>query len=71
MSASERPTNWRKSSFSQNGDCIECAYDEGYVYIRDSKSSSGVTLKIAFSEWQVFITDIKTDEIGVNHGPSI
>ena len=37
MSAFGTPANWRKSSFSQNGDCIEVAYTETKVFVRDSK----------------------------------
>jgi hypothetical protein len=58
MSASETPINWRKSSFSQNGDCVEESYAGDHVYVRDSKDPSGAMLKLTCDEWRSFLSSI-------------
>jgi hypothetical protein len=70
MSACEAPANWRKSSFSQNGDCIEVAYTEGHICVRDSKSRSGDVLKFGYAEWKLFITEVESGEFNLDSGTS-
>jgi hypothetical protein len=60
MSSDEAPVTWRKSSYSQNGDCVEVAYDRACVLVRDSKDPSGRTLKIPFGDWAAFIAQVKS-----------
>jgi hypothetical protein len=62
MSTRETPSRWRKSSFSQNGDCVEWAYGRGYVHVRDSSNAPVLALKFTYSAWQAFIADIKSGE---------
>jgi hypothetical protein len=52
---------WRKSSFSQSGNCVEVAtvQDDMVVLIRDSKNSSGAILAVPFSAWREFIEAIR------------
>lgn len=62
MSAFGTPANWRKSSFSQNGDCIEVAYTKTKVFVRDSKGHPGAVLKFGCFEWKLFIAAVKSRE---------
>jgi hypothetical protein len=66
MSAHERLLSWRKSSFSQNGDCVEWALDKEYVYVRDSKSDARAALKFTYTDWLDFIAAVKTGRIGLD-----
>jgi Domain of unknown function (DUF397) len=51
-------TEWRKSSFSGGNanDCVEVAYTETVVGVRDSKNKTGGALTFSARQWQRFIT---------------
>jgi hypothetical protein len=56
MPADHYQANWRKSSYSNGngGTCVEMAYVDRVVAIRDSKNPAGPTLVFAseaFSAW--------------------
>ena len=38
IEATEIAQTWRKSSFSQNGDCVEVMPEDGKLLVRDSKN---------------------------------
>ena len=52
---------WHTSPFCNNGACVEVAFSEGLVALRDSKDRPGPMLIFSSEEWQGF-----TD--GVRHG---
>jgi hypothetical protein len=60
MSTSEAPVTWRKSSYSQNGDCIESADGGTHVFVRDSEDPCGPTLNFRSVVWATFIAHIKS-----------
>lgn len=46
---------WRKSSFSDptdHGDCVEVAWPDPLVAVRDSKNPSGPTLNFPRETWR-------------------
>jgi hypothetical protein len=51
---------WRKSSFSEpNGNqCVEVAYSEVAVGLRDSKAPAGPKLTFEHSRWLAFTTAV-------------
>jgi hypothetical protein len=53
-------TNWRKSSFSQDGgtDCVEVAFGSGGAAVRDSKNTAGPVLELPAAGWRRFVGDI-------------
>jgi hypothetical protein len=53
--------NWRKSSFSGGGNCIEVAdLPDGSRGVRDSKDNeSGPVLRFTSAEWQAFVAGVK------------
>jgi len=53
---------WRKSTFSQGGDCLEWVIGSDGVYIRDSKDPAGARLSFTHSEWKAFIAGVKGGE---------
>jgi hypothetical protein len=64
LSESETSPQWRKSSFSGEGDCLEWAVSPSSVRLRDSKNPTGPELVLTNSEWAAFIAGVKHGEAG-------
>lgn len=60
MATHETPVTWRKSSFSQGGDCVELAHSRNLILVRDSKDPSGPILSFTVAGWSSFIAGIKS-----------
>jgi uncharacterized protein DUF397 len=44
---SRETTEWRKSSFSQDGgECVELAWHSGQAFARDSKNPTGLVIPV-------------------------
>jgi len=52
---------WRKSSFSESGNCVEIAIQEESVLIRDSKDRNGAVLSVSSSAWREFTHAIRSN----------
>jgi uncharacterized protein DUF397 len=51
-----KPLEWRTSSLSSgNGQCVEVAWPEQRVAVRDSKNTSGPRIDIPRSAWTAFL----------------
>ena len=66
------PIVWRKSSYSGPNGCLEVAFVEGQVAIRDSKNKQGPVLIFTPTEWRTFLHgvvdgefDLPADSLGV------
>ncbi|TDV52111.1 DUF397 domain-containing protein [Actinophytocola oryzae] len=58
-------TDWRKSSFSgENGSCVEVAFSDPAVGIRDSKSTRSGHLMVTQAEWVAFVVGVKGGRLG-------
>ncbi|MEV5887809.1 DUF397 domain-containing protein [Nonomuraea fuscirosea] len=54
---------WRKATFSDNGGgCVEVAFGENGVGLRDSKNPAGPTLNFSNSEWDAFLSGVYAGE---------
>jgi hypothetical protein len=53
---------WRKSSRSGSNGCVEVAFVEGQVAVRDSKDRSGPVLLFTAHEWEAFIGGAREGE---------
>jgi hypothetical protein len=53
---------WRKSTASQNGDCVEVAFSGGSVLVRDSKDAQSPVLSFTSSEWVAFLAGARNGE---------
>jgi len=54
---------WQKSSLSTDeGECVEVAFVEDAVAVRDSKDRSGPALVFTPGEWRAFVGGVKADE---------
>lgn len=58
---------FRKSTFSVHGDCVEVAFTEGWVGVRDSKNPDGPVLWFTQAEWDAFLYGVVTGEFGGQH----
>lgn len=52
---------WRKSSLSGMNGCVEVAFEDRKVLVRDSKDPKGPSLSFTRQEWEAFVG-------GVRHG---
>jgi len=56
----EPALTWLKSSTSADaGNCVEVAYSESCVLVRDSGDRSGTILEISPGQWRRFVRRIK------------
>lgn len=53
---------WRKSSFSQSGDCVEVAFGQASVFVRDSKRLQRGALAFTVTEWSAFLAGAQSGE---------
>jgi hypothetical protein len=53
---------WRKSTHSGNNGCVEVAFLEGHVAVRDSKDSASPVLVFTTHEWKAFLSGIRDGE---------
>jgi predicted secreted Zn-dependent protease len=56
------PIEWRKSSYSINGDCVEVQQHPGWVLVRDSKHPDGPVLTFTPHEWAAFLAGVRDRE---------
>ena len=57
----DRGLTWRKSSFSDggNGDCVEVAWPELLVAVRDSKHPTGPTVMFPRASWSALTESVR------------
>ena len=53
---------WRKSTRSGNNGCVEVAFVEDHVGVRDSKDRRGPVLTFTPTEWTAFIGGVRAGE---------
>jgi hypothetical protein len=54
--------SWRKSSHSGNNGCVEVAFVQGRVAVRDSKDRTGPVLVFDRHEWDAFLRGVRAGE---------
>ena len=68
MSDGEEQARWRKSSYSNSGDCLECRIDPDRVRLRDSTGGSPGELHLSHSQWRAFLAAVKAAEADLPDG---
>jgi hypothetical protein len=56
---------WRKSSLCSNGNCVEVAFLDHEVAVRDSKDKRGGILRFSSIEWRNFLESARSGEFDV------
>lgn len=59
---------WRKSTYSCVTGCVEVAFADGLVAVRDSKNQSGPVLLFTPREWQAFVNGVRDREFELPEG---
>jgi Domain of unknown function (DUF397) len=57
---------WRKSSYSSTSGCVEVAFVDMQVAVRDSKHRNGAMLLFTAVEWEAFIGGVRDGEFDLN-----
>jgi len=61
----EEPSiNWRKSTASNSGACVEVAVAGGSLLVRDSKNPDGPLLRLPPAAWSSFLERARTRDAG-------
>jgi hypothetical protein len=55
-------TEWFRSSLCASSQCVEIAFVEGVVWLRNSQDPDGPRLSFSLEEWAAFKNAIKVDE---------
>jgi prepilin-type processing-associated H-X9-DG protein len=50
---------WRKSARSGSNGCVEVAFADGHVAVRDSKDRQGPVLVFTAAEWRAFVGGVR------------
>jgi hypothetical protein len=54
---------WRKSSASDDADCIEVASAEGMIMVRDSNDRHGSSLIFSGCDWGAFLAAVRRNTL--------
>lgn len=57
---------WRKSTRSQDTNCVEVAYIGDRVRVRDTKDQDCLELAVAPAQWLEFVAGIKAGEFDLD-----
>lgn len=55
VAESEISSSWKKSTFSESGQCVEVRCSTREVEVRDSLDPQGPHLRIGFTQWNEFL----------------
>jgi Domain of unknown function (DUF397) len=61
---------WRKSSRSQSNGCVEIAFLNGQIAVRDSKDRAGPVLRFSHTEWEAFLAGVRSGEFDAPARPA-
>jgi prepilin-type processing-associated H-X9-DG protein len=56
---------WRKSTLSRDNGCVEVAFLDGHVAVRDSKDRQGPVLLFTPAEWEAFLGGVGNGEFTI------
>ena len=61
----DRPHTWHKSTRSNYGNCVEVAFDDDLVHVRNSRDPRGAALVFTAGEWEAFLAGAGAHEFDV------
>ncbi|WP_328467934.1 DUF397 domain-containing protein [Actinoplanes sp. NBC_00393] len=59
MADERHSSGWKKSSYSETGNCVEVLQLSDQVLVRDSKDPAGGIVAFSPTEWLTFLDDVK------------
>jgi hypothetical protein len=62
----DRCLSWRKSSTSEETNCVEVAATSSAVLIRSSRDRSGKVLAFSCTEWHAFLAAVRNNEFNID-----
>ncbi len=57
---------WRKSSRSEDANCVEVAISSADVLVRHSQDHQEKILRFTYSEWHAFLAGVRNNEFEVD-----
>lgn len=60
--AGEVIRQWRKSSRSESGACVEVRMDAHTVWVRSSTDRTGPTVHFSYREWDAFLKGVRREQ---------
>jgi hypothetical protein len=54
---------WHKSTFSEANACVQVAFLQGRVAVRDSKDQQGPILVFTTGEWEAFVAGVRAGQL--------
>ncbi|WP_182909276.1 DUF397 domain-containing protein [Microbispora sp. H13382] len=57
------PPEWRISSRCNGGSCVQVAFGDGVVAMRDSKDLTGPVLSFTSNQWRGFLDAVKAGNL--------
>jgi hypothetical protein len=57
--------SWQKSTYSGGANCLEVAFVDDRVAVRDSKDRTGPVLLFTFPEWEAFKSGVRDGEFDI------
>jgi predicted secreted Zn-dependent protease len=61
---------WRKSSHSEDTNCLEVAATSTGVLVRHSNDTAGQILSFSYDEWQAFVAGVRNNEFDFSSPPA-
>jgi hypothetical protein len=62
---------WKKSTRSSHDNCVEVAFIDGQVGVRDSKDRHGPVLTFTTAEWEAFTDGVRDGEFDRPTNPGL
>jgi Domain of unknown function (DUF397) len=56
---------WRRSTYCANNSCVEVAFLDNQIAVRDSKDQNGPMLRFTQAEWTAFLDGARNGEFDV------
>ena len=63
---SGRTGDWKKSTQSGNGSCVEVKIDSSVVYVRNSRDKEDASLTFTHAEWRAFCAGVHDGEFEID-----
>ncbi len=60
------PPAWQRSRMCEANSCVEAAFMDGEIAVRDSKDPDGPMLRFTQEEWSAFVAGVRVGDFEFN-----